>query len=173
MSTQIIVASDTHGASQLLPLLEKAYPEADAYLHCGDLEDDPRMYLYWIFVGGNNDFFFDAQMPEERVVSVNGVRVFMTHSHRFSYYRREEQIVAKAKEKGCQIAVYGHTHVPSIVKRDGVWLINPGSMRLPRDGRSGCYAVIEVDNEGHISAGLFHEEDWPFESPIKPFKWRW
>lgn len=41
MSTEIIVASDTHGRGDLLRELERAYPRADLFLHCGDLEESP------------------------------------------------------------------------------------------------------------------------------------
>lgn len=174
MRTQIVIASDTHGYGQFLPLLEKAYPHADVYLHCGDLEEDPHSYPHWIFVAGNNDFYGDDRvMPGARVVTINGIRIFQTHSHRFGYYNREEKIAARARELNCQIAVFGHTHVPMARQIHGVWLINPGSLRFPRDGNSPCYAVIDVDDDGTVHPHLLHEEDWPFASPVKKSRWGW
>ena len=37
----------------------------------------------------------------------------------------------EAKEKGCDVALYGHTHRADICEMDGVTLINPGSLRYP------------------------------------------
>lgn len=163
MKAQIIVASDTHGAGNLLTKLEKAYPHADLFLHCGDLENSPEYFPAWIFVRGNNDYGGNRLMPDSRVVSYAGIRIYMTHSHRLGYYSRLEKLAALAKENDCQIAVFGHTHVPLIKKVNGVLLVNPGSMRFPRDGNSPCYAVIEVDDNDQIHAKLIHQEDWPFK----------
>lgn len=160
MSREIIVASDTHGASRYLHELEQAYPHADLFLHCGDLEDYPDNYPAWIFVRGNNDFL--PSMPDSRVVKVGGVSVYMTHSHRLSYHHRLQQLAAAAKENGCRIALYGHTHRPSIEEVNGVICINPGSMLLPRDGRSPSYARIVIDDDGKIQARILRQEDWPF-----------
>lgn len=162
MSTQIVAASDTHGMSGLLGKLEQAYPHAALFLHCGDLEDDPRLYPAWILVRGNNDYMY-PNMPDSRVVRYDGIGIYMTHSHLFGYARREEKIAAKAKENDCQIALFGHTHVPVCKQVHGVWLINPGSMRFPRDGKSPCYALITIEDDRSIKAELIHEEDWPFE----------
>ncbi|UNT94486.1 metallophosphoesterase [Allobaculum sp. Allo2] len=141
----------------------KAYPHADLFLHCGDLENSPEYFPAWIFVRGNNDYGGNRMMPDSRVVSYAGIRIYMTHSHRLGYYSRLEKLAALAKENDCQIAVFGHTHVPLIKKVNGVLLVNPGSMRFPRDGNSPCYAVIEVDDNDQIHAKLIHQEDWPFK----------
>ena len=37
---KIIVVSDSHGRDDLLYDLQLQYPQADAFLHCGDLEND-------------------------------------------------------------------------------------------------------------------------------------
>lgn len=173
MGTQIVAVSDTHGLSQVLPLLEKAYPHASAYLHMGDLEDDPRLYPKWIFVRGNNDYMFGMEIPDARVVRVNDTRIYMTHSHRFGYSRREERIAAAAKENDCQIALFGHTHVPVARKIDGIWVVNPGSVAFPRDGKSSCYAVIDIEEDGTIEPHLLHEEEWPFRLPAQNRRWFW
>lgn len=161
MSTEIIVASDTHGASRYLEELEKAYPNADLLIHCGDLEDYPEHFPSWIIVRGNNDYF--PSMPESRVIRVAGVGIYICHSHRLSYRNREQQLAAIAHENGCRIALYGHTHRANIEKIGDVLCVNPGSMLLPRDGKSPSYARIVIEDDHSIHAQIIRQEHWPFE----------
>lgn len=162
MATEIIIASDTHGRSEYLTKLEQAYPHADLFIHCGDLEDNASHYNRWIFVRGNNDFDFD--LDDYKILNVEGVRMYIFHSHRLPYYNREKSLVQLAKENDCQMIIYGHTHMTMAQKMNGVWLINPGSMTYPRDGQSPCYARMVIEDIDHIEIELIHQEQWPFES---------
>ena len=151
---EIVVVSDSHGQSYSLTDLEKEYPQADLYLHCGDLEDDCRLFPKWIFVKGNNDYFASEEdMPKERVIPVDGHRIFMCHSHLFPYFNRDKAMVAHAKELGCDIVLYGHTHISDLRKVDGVVVCNPGSCWYPRDGKKPSYALIHTNKE-HVDAKI-------------------
>lgn len=170
MKAEIIVTSDTHGRTEYLPALRRAYPKASLFLNCGDLEDDPSKCPGWVFVRGNNDW--NPDIPDERIIVIAGHKIFMTHSHYFPYARREEKIAAYAREKGCDIAVYGHTHVGKISRIHDVLLVNPGSMRLPRDGKDPSYAIIDIEDDGSVNARLVYMDDWPF--PVeRPKKGGW
>lgn len=172
MATEIIIASDTHGRSNYLGMLEQAYPKADLFIHCGDLEDDACRFPHWVFVRGNNDF--DFNMNEFHILRIEGVRMYILHSHRLSYRNREQQLVQLAKANDCQMVIYGHTHVPMAEKVDGVLLVNPGSMTYPRDGNSPCYARMVIKDPEHIQVELIHQEDWPFEVKQRKKKnWAW
>jgi hypothetical protein len=71
---------------------------------------------------------------------VAGHRIVLTHAHypdlaeeRESRRddRWEPKLVRRAAfgpRAGAKIVVYGHTHVPTNVEYDGVWLINPGGI---------------------------------------------
>lgn len=56
---KVVVVSDSHGTSQLVKDIEMWNADADLFIHCGDLEDDPNLFDKWIFVRGNNDFFLE------------------------------------------------------------------------------------------------------------------
>lgn len=167
MKAEIIVCSDTHGNSLYLEQLEKAYPKADLFIHCGDLEDDACRYPKWIFVRGNNDW--DSGMPAERIISIAGIRIFITHSHLYGYARREEKLAVTALKNNCQVVLFGHTHVPMVRRVDGVLLVNPGSMTFPRDGKEPCYAKLIVEDGGDIKVSLVRSSHWPF--PAKKSYW--
>ena len=151
---EVIVCSDSHGLSSRLSDLEKKYPHADLFLHCGDLEDDCRLFSKWIFVRGNNDYFASEQdMPLERVVLADGHKIYMSHSHRFPYLHKEKAMVSRAKELECDIVLYGHTHVSHMEMLDGVAVVNPGSIWYPRDGKAPSYARLEISPE-HVHAKI-------------------
>lgn len=156
---EIVVVSDSHGQSFRLTDLEKKYPHADLYLHCGDLEDDCRLFPKWIFVKGNNDYFADEKdMPKERVIRAGEHRIFMTHSHLFPYISRDRSMVARAKELGCDIVLYGHTHISDLRKVDGVVVCNPGSCWYPRDHKKPSYALFHLGKDHNDAKILFFED---------------
>ena len=41
---KIIVVSDSHGKQGILEQIVEKHPDADAYLHCGDIEDYAENY---------------------------------------------------------------------------------------------------------------------------------
>lgn len=168
MAFEMIVASDSHGRSDLLEKLEKAYPNADLFVHCGDLEDSPENFPHWVFVRGNNDW--TGNMPDVRKLSINGHGIYVIHSDRYNYRQRERVLADQAKKNGCDIALYGHTHCSNIDTVDGVLEINPGSMWMPRDGNPPSYARVIIEDDGTVKPEIIFEPDWPFDSARKPKK---
>ncbi len=143
---KLIVMSDTHGSgkgvSQILALAQ----ENDYVIHLGDGAGDvrelARLYPEKVYVcAGNCDFF--SPLPQEGILEVERVRILYCHGHKYGVKRDLYALAQAAKEKDCDIALYGHTHVARIDKIDGVTLINPGTFRLPTDaGGSYCYLVV-------------------------------
>ena len=83
---RVLILGDTHAQDDIFLRILAAEKEYDAVLHTGDFEGSEFVYrelsdapLYAI--AGNNDFFTDA--PYERVVELEGCRIFMTHGHRY------------------------------------------------------------------------------------------
>jgi hypothetical protein len=55
---------------------------------------------------------------------------------------REERLLRRFA--GCDAVVYGHTHLPQLERRDGVWILNPGSPTERRRGPFRSMLVLEV-----------------------------
>jgi putative phosphoesterase len=52
----------------------------------------------------------------------------------------------RAKELGCSLVLYGHTHYAEIIEDDGLTLVNPGAIHSPVAGTpSYAYVVIQGD----------------------------
>lgn len=154
---KIVVVSDSHGRNDLLKIIQEKHPDASLFIHCGDLEGDPMCYPGYIFVRGNNDYF--GRFENERQISIGKHRIYVTHSHRFSYFSRSEQLAQRAKELNCDIVCFGHTHVSYVEKVDGVLLLNPGSLSHARDGKPCSYAVLDID-EDQIQVEFKFEPEW-------------
>ena len=154
---KIVVVSDSHGRNDILNLIREKHPEARLFIHCGDLEDDPMNYPGYIIVRGNNDYF--CRFEDQRIIPIGKHRIFVTHSHRFSYFSRCEQLANRAKELDCDIVCFGHTHVAYFDQVDGVVLLNPGSLSHSRDGKPCSYAVLDID-ENHVSVDFKFEPEW-------------
>ena len=121
----------------------------DAVLHLGDHTDDaddirrafPALTIY--HVRGNNDF--DMDVPLFAVVTVGGVRMYLTHGHRERVSMLHSGLVpARAREEGCSFAFFGHTHRMMAEREQGVFVCNPGSISLPRGGPAS-YARLDIE----------------------------
>ena len=156
---KVIVVSDSHGRDDLHYDLQERYPDAGAFLHCGDVEAPAEDFPGYLIVQGNNDYYYD--IPASRVLPIGGHRILLIHSHQFSYRKRDQQMIEFAKERGCDIICYGHTHVADNRKKEGMLLLNPGSLRYSRDGRPPSYAVLTLTPEKADAEIIFLEEPEP------------
>ncbi|MDY5577381.1 MAG: metallophosphoesterase [Lachnospiraceae bacterium] len=149
---KILIVSDTHGRlGNVEMVLEKVKP-IDMMIHCGDIERDEE-YLRMIagcpvyMVSGNNDW--GLALDRELMIQIGKYRVMVTHGHHYSVYYDLNALAQVAKDKGADVVMFGHTHVPAIERIDGITLVNPGSLTLPRQyGRVPTYAFMEIDEDG-------------------------
>ena len=83
---------------------------------------------------------------------VGGVKLFAAHGHllQVKYEPSLETLTAAAREAGASAALFGHTHRPCCVQREGITLFNPGSIaRGPRP----AYGLLTI-TDGALSAEL-------------------
>lgn len=126
MKTMVLL-SDSHGHTTGVHELSRLFAENSYVVHLGDGSSDMRPYLgESVFVmKGNCDFSFG--LPE-KVLSIEGVNVFCCHGHKYGVKSGLERLSSRAKELGCTVALYGHTHRADITEVDGVLCINPGAL---------------------------------------------
>ena len=123
--------------------VEREKPDAVIHLgdHLGDAEDlsfayqDPDFY----YVPGNCDYA--PTVPQMLTLEFDGVRIFATHGHLFGVKRELTALADAARERGAQLALFGHTHVQCLETIGGVTLLNPGA--AGRFDRSG-YGVVTI-----------------------------
>jgi uncharacterized protein len=117
------VISDTHGL--LRPEAVEALRGSDRILHAGDvgaseiLEALSKIAPVTAVRGNVDSEPWARVLPETEVVEAGGVSVFILHSL--------GQLDLKPEAAGFRVVVYGHSHQPKIVEKNGVLYFNPGS----------------------------------------------
>lgn len=145
--------SDSHGNKFNVADAVKAQKEADAVIFLGDGEDDINdtdlafRNKKLLRVQGNCDF--SSLLPYEETVVFDNVKIFITHGHMQEVKLGMEKLEAIAKNRGVQIALYGHTHNPRVDYIDGIYYMNPGTIggRFLSDV---TYGVIDITKAGIV-----------------------
>ena len=143
---RIIVFSDTHGNFDGCIKVLINIIDVDMVLHAGDhIKDAQRLEaifpdIPFFYVPGNCDY---SEKAQDLIITAEGKQIFLTHGHAYAvkYEYDYMTITNAAKEKGCALAVFGHTHLPLCDLSKEVGLLNPGSTKS-----SITYGVIEIEN---------------------------
>ncbi|MGL5633728.1 MAG: metallophosphoesterase [Sarcina sp.] len=150
---EIIVVSDTHNNFKALrEILDAAKLGAKHIFHLGDNIADAR-YLAEHFDGevhmvkGNCDYHDDGEL--EKVVDIEGKKFFLTHGDRYGVNYGLDKLYYRGLELGADCILYGHTHRKINLKEGDTYIVNPGSLPLPRDN-SSSYAKIYIKNNGEL-----------------------
>ena len=159
-----MIASDIHGSALYTAKLLEAYhrEKPDQLILLGDIlyhgprNDLPAGYApkeviamlnplasRILCVRGNCDAEVDQMvldfplMAEYTWLPVKGHRLFITHGHIYNAQ------TPPPMEKG-DILLHGHTHVPVCEHQPGGWwLLNPGSVSIPKEGSAHSYLLLE------------------------------
>lgn len=155
---KILIVSDTHGAHGNLDIAMEEEAPFDMMIHLGDVQDGQH-YIEAVtdcplhMVQGNNDFF--ADLPSDKEIKIGSHRAFLTHGHGYGVYMGEAGLIREAKRRQADIVMYGHTHIPTIREKEGILVLNPGSLRFPRqEGRLPSYIVMKVEKGRKIEAEI-------------------
>lgn len=162
---KILIVSDTHGRmDNLRKTIERVSP-IDLLIHLGDFEggedDIEEISLCPTeFISGNNDFF--TELPKEKLIRIGKYTVLLTHGHRYGVNFSTSGIVEAARKNDADIVMFGHTHVPMIDLSESIWVINPGSLALPRQhGRIPTFIIMDIDSRGdaHFTLNYYKKYD--------------
>lgn len=153
---KILIASDTHSSDCALIEAIQAHAPLDMVIHLGDLESTESLQridqaipvpVARHFVLGNNDIFIKLDSFKE-VPFGKHHKAFLSHGHRYGVSLGLDALRQEALRRGCDIAMFGHTHRPFYQNMDGVIMLNPGSISYPRgEERRRSYAILQVDDE--------------------------
>lgn len=157
MTTRVVLIGDTHlprFGRVLPPTLEAELRLADRILHAGDLTAPFVLDLLEGFaptdaVAGNNDPpELHERLGTKRVVEVGEVRIGLTHGH-LGPGRTTPERARRAfgdADPPVDAIAFGHSHQPMIERRDGVWLLNPGSPTDRRREPAFSFLRLEIED---------------------------
>lgn len=164
MSKTYLVVSDIHGSLAGAQLVEDAYKlhKTDCILCLGDvLYHGPRNDLSndyapkkvipilndladkIIAVRGNCEAEVDQMVldftctSDYNIIPFKNKKIFMSHGHIYGPEKLPKLAIG-------DIFLSGHTHIPTAKKNeDGIFLCNPGSTSLPKEGHPKSYGLIQ------------------------------
>lgn len=163
---RILIMSDSHGRNENVELaiaqVREEIGEFQMLIHLGDVGDAREIEslagVPCYIVRGNTDY--DAKLLNANVIEAGGHRIFATHGHLYQVDMRLDLLRFAALENDCNIAMYGHTHVPYLEENpDDVTILNPGSISKPRQAdHRYTYMVMEIDDEDEVTYELRYVE---------------
>jgi hypothetical protein len=137
------------GARRLPAECLRRLEEADLILHAGDFvvlrvfEELQELAPVEAVVGNMDEPALREVLPERRIVEVEDVRIGMVHVPGPAVGRPERLTAAFP---GCEAVVYGHTHLPDVVRVGERWVLNPGSPTERRGAPAHAMLVLEIDS---------------------------
>ena len=150
---KVCVFSDSHGCSaNLVKAVKTEEPSLCFFL--GDGEKDvqilekrfPSLPVY--SVRGNCDL--RSEQPRQICCVMGGVRFFATHGHLFNVKYDPSLSELLQEAKGADVVLFGHTHTALRESRDGMEILNPGSIgRYTRPS----YGIIMI-GDGEIQTEI-------------------
>ena len=140
---RILVFSDVHGDEMAIAKIREAERVlcTNSLLSLGDLCPDPYNPIWRGILGvrGNMDRFYEYGdlpfPPKELVLNLGERRIIALHG---------DDYPSSPIQKG-DIVLSGHTHVPKMVEKNGVYYLNPGSPSRPRSSSGPTFGVLEEE----------------------------
>ena len=132
----IAIISDTHDdISMVKQVLGRDH--IDYMIHLGDNVEDvsrilnefPELKLFYI--KGNHDE--DPELLAEAIFEICGLKIYATHGHLFDSKKEHDGLIARGREYGANVVLFGHSHIQKVFEKDDVLVINPGSLSESRD----------------------------------------
>ena len=150
--------------------------DCDVILHAGDLEDPAileqlarvapvyavRGNLHWQFSTG----IHDQDLPHNLTLELGGKVIWMTHGHlhfantmidrvihlgsKMTLNAINRQVIdrlVRVKPKQAEIVIFGHTHKPCSIERNGVLYFNPGAVT----GAGARHKIFAPPSVGHLT----------------------
>lgn len=151
---RLLVLSDSHGDIPSLQMAIKNEHNADAVIFLGDGLNDLeycRKYIHnkiCVAVKGNCDSYF-LDYPKSLTETFNGKTVYCTHGDLEKVKFGPEMLQGKAEALGFNIVLFGHTHKAMTEYHNGIYYLNPGSVR-----ENSC-GIVDITPQGIM---CFHKK---------------
>lgn len=153
---KILVLSDTHIPQAAEELPAKIYDElksADLLLHAGDITS--RIFLKNLqkiaknvkaVCGNMDELNLRKILPKKEVIRVNGFTIGLIHG-----WGAPSGLIDLAENEFQQqkpdIIIFGHSHQPLALNKNGILFFNPGSPTDKVFNESNSYGIILIDDK--------------------------
>ena len=153
---RIGLVADTHRGLRRTPLppeLLRGLAGCDVILHAGDvsapwvLEELGELAPVRVVPGNNDVGEWTRTAPLTRFLRSGHFTLALTHGHDGRGTARENTLALLRNVVDC--AVYGHSHQPEVVEREGLLMINPGSPTQHRWAPAPTFGILTVGDTLH------------------------
>lgn len=150
---RILVISDSHGRPDAVIEAVRRQPQASVVIHLGDGADDLEvaMGLYkekrYVRLAGNNDYY--SLLPYDEEASFDHFNFFCTHGHTHGVKFSTEELELDCLSRGIDVLLYGHTHAAYTGYREGLYIMNPGSVSGRFVSRA-TYGIVDLTPAGIV-----------------------
>jgi uncharacterized protein len=145
------ILSDTHLdkiTDHFKSVIRETFADVDMIVHAGDMTC-LEVYDYlsnWELkaVRGNMDNYgLSSVLPDKRVEEIQGKRIGIMHGR--GAPDMIEDVVFKEFDD-IDVIIFGHSHTPKYIKKEGVILFNPGAYKSAPN-QPGTAGIMEIGKE--------------------------
>ena len=151
---KILVLADTHIPRSANDLPQQVYdeiPNVDMIIHAGDLVEKEFLEKLKSLketkaVYGNMDSIavHNVLNPKE-IIQIEKVQIGLTHGHGGA--RDIIETVRREFDGNVDAIIFGHSHVPVNMVKDGILFFNPGSPTDTIFAEANSYGILEVNDK--------------------------
>jgi len=170
---KLFVISDTHGKTQRVKEVYEKLKGIDLIIHLGDFQRDAQalekeLGIEVLSVKGNMDGSHSKE--DHQILETEFGNLLLVHGHMEQVKQSLQNLLYRAKELDCKGVLFGHTHEAYYGEFDGIYLVNPGSLSLPRDEKKASYAIVSIKKDEFNAAIVYYNTIMGKNSSSDPSK---
>lgn len=149
-----VAFGDSHRSQRALDRMADVIlaKEPEFFVHTGDNFCDfqwmkKRTKIHGFGVRGNCDGGLILGARDEVIFKYQGKKILLVHGHMHGVKISYDRIYYYALQAEADAVIFGHSHVQYAQEEAGIWLINPGSISMPRGGSRPGFALISFQEE--------------------------
>lgn len=148
---RFLVFSDSHGNTKNILTAINIHKNADALIFLGDGANEFRTIAErsgkpFYIVRGNCDFGSNEKNID--FISLKEHKIMICHGHLYNVKQGIQDLLTAAKKQGCNIVLFGHTHIPFSKYIDEIHLMNPGTVAI---SPVPTYGILDITDNGVLS----------------------
>ena len=148
---KIVVMSDTHlskATDEFKALCSEFCDDADMVIHLGDFErveilNYLEQYPLDAVAGNMDDHLIQQRLPAKKILRAGPFRLGITHGWGSPVGIRQR---IKQEFTGVDAIIFGHTHQPLILRKNGLLWFNPGSLFFGRGASGKSIGVLRIQD---------------------------
>lgn len=83
-----------------------------------------------------DEMVLDFKFHKNYILTTEYFKMFLTHGHGIEMYNLDSSL-------GIEIILHGHTHIHNIEQMGRFYIINPGSISIPKGDQINSFAILE------------------------------